>query len=327
MFALSLPFFSLHLPAFLLALAPGFGLSHLVLGVANLGHGVTALACFALPVTFALHYRRASDCTRPVLAWIAACLMALGSGQLAEAVSMAPAPPLLETVWVWLVAAICTVTAWQLCRNAPEWLDTRRELIQVRAIATQDPLTGLQNRQGFNRAFDRALATARAGLGQSTLALFDLDGFKQANDQYGHLIGDRILQRVAEILQAHSRKSDCVARLGGDEFAVLWTNCSAIEAQPLVEAIRREIAQVHVEGTPLTARPVTSSIGMAEVDPKLSAEGNYELTDRFLYESKRLGKNQVCWFAKRAGQGCGGAIADPLLYPQQGQRVAELEMA
>lgn len=321
----------LFFPPFSLPLLPlvqGVGFAHAPLAMINLGHGLTAIACFALPLTFALHYQRASDCTRPVMGWIAACMVALGGGQLVEALDAAGSHTLLETIWVWLVAVICTVTSWKLCRNAPEWLDTRRELIQVRAIATQDPLTGLQNRQGFNRAFDGALEAARAGVGQSTLALFDLDGFKLANDQYGHLVGDRILQRVAEILQAHSRKSDCVARLGGDEFAVLWTSCTAIEARHLTESIRRAIAQVHVEGAPQTAHLVTSSVGMAELNPKLSAEGNYELTDRFLYESKRLGKNQVCWFAKQTGHGrCNGRTTGQMAYPQQRERVAELEVA
>ena len=98
-------------------------------------------------------------------------------------------------------------------------LQARIEYLE--SLSVTDELTGLQNRRGFLVQLDRTLATARRGGPHGILMLCDLDGFKQINDRYGHLVGDEVLCQIGSLLARHVRRSDTVARLGGDEFAVL----------------------------------------------------------------------------------------------------------
>lgn len=102
-------------------------------------------------------------------------------------------------------------------------LDLEREIRAeaARALAMQDPLTGLPNRRALEAALERAIArTPKAGLSHA-FYLLDLNGFKRVNDEHGHATGDELLRVVAKRFAAAARKEDLVARLGGDEFAVL----------------------------------------------------------------------------------------------------------
>ena len=101
----------------------------------------------------------------------------------------------------------------------------RRESQEVvRRLAMTDYLTGLSNRSEFNRMFDRHLKLAARDGTLVALLLVDLDKFKPVNDNFGHQVGDGVLQRVADILKQNLRQTDVVARWGGDEFAILMIN-------------------------------------------------------------------------------------------------------
>jgi diguanylate cyclase (GGDEF)-like protein len=118
----------------------------------------------------------------------------------------------------------------------------RAELRQ-RTFAQLDPLTGITNRRGF----DRALESAQASGEPYALVLFDLDDFKAINDQHGHPTGDVVLRTIAEAARRSVRRGDCLARIGGDEFAVVAPGAEGTGAERLVRSLA---AQVHAAEMP-----------------------------------------------------------------------------
>ena len=261
-------------------------------------HIAAAIACLTMPLTLYRARRQSSDCMVPFLLITSAFTLCFGLNQILAALTVWTeeiTPSGLEILWSVTSAATCLVAAWAFHKHAGDLLVTRQELVSIRALAKTDPLTGLENRQGFNDGLEYAIRNSRGATKPSTLMLVDLDRFKNANDTYGHLVGDHILQRVAQILKRHARSSDCVARLGGDEFAIVWNQCDLETAKALAESIRQDISRLWLPQTSQETAIVTASIGLATVDPEVTATRMYEMTDRTLYVSKREGKNQVSW--------------------------------
>jgi diguanylate cyclase (GGDEF)-like protein len=162
----------------------------------------------------------------------------------------------------------------------------RAETLALSDAVERDPLTGIGNR----RAFDRALGSllARAGV-RCTLALIDLDHFKEVNDRSSHLAGDRVLQRVAGVLKQASRRTDLAARFGGDEFAIVFSDADLDAASIVCERIRAAIERHADDGSP----PVTISIGLAECAAGEVAESLLQRADAALYRAKADGRNRV----------------------------------
>jgi diguanylate cyclase (GGDEF)-like protein len=115
-----------------------------------------------------------------------------------------------------------------------ELVRARARVVELESRVDEDPLTGLLNRRGFERAFERALAYVQRYGATAALLFLDLDGFKAVNDRYGHAAGDWALGRIARLISGHVRASDVVARIGGDEIVVLLWNLRA--DQTLVKA-------------------------------------------------------------------------------------------
>lgn len=159
--------------------------------------------------------------------------------------------------------------------------------------ARTDSLTGLVNRRRFSEAaaaeWGRSLRYGRP----SSLILFDLDRFKQVNDEHGHAAGDMVLQQVAEVCQFEIRDFDLLARIGGEEFAVLLPETGAEAALGLAERLRRCIERLEVKTPKGVLRP-TASFGVAP----LALEGHdwteaLDLADGALYRAKENGRNRV----------------------------------
>ena len=158
--------------------------------------------------------------------------------------------------------------------------------------ASQDALTGLNNRRRFEEDLGAAMARSRRDGSTGALLMLDIDGFKRVNDSRGHPAGDRLIQEVAEILRKRTRKSDTLARLGGDEFAVILPRCSQGEAQLAAEAIATEI-RVHRSGQ--TDDGVTVSIGIALFggDSRTSVATVVSEADTAMYAAKDEGRDAV----------------------------------
>src|SRR5580693_1417233 len=142
--------------------------------------------------------------------------------------------------------AIVTITIWSIC------IVLGHLSASLRRQADTDPLTGLLNRNGFMQAAYREHAIAQRSGNPLTLALLDLDGFKQINDRRGHVAGDRVLADLGDAWRACLRTGDILARHGGDEFVLLLPATSPQGAVAVLE--RLHVAEL----------PVTWSVGIGE---------------------------------------------------------------
>lgn len=166
--------------------------------------------------------------------------------------------------------------------------DRNRQLLDARALASTDGLTGVLNHRAFQERI-RALVAAASKTAPVSLIIVDLDGFKQINDRLGHQKGDEILRLCTEAC-VRIVGSDAVYRYGGDEIAVVAEAADLDEAGRIAENIRSAIVE---EGT--EAANVTVSLGVASYP--LTASSADELTyqaDAAMYTAKSTGKNRVC---------------------------------
>jgi len=167
---------------------------------------------------------------------------------------------------------------------------TERVLLEqeLSRLATTDTLTGIPNRRSFNQWLEREVATANRYAAAFSLVMFDIDNFKQVNDEEGHDSGDRLLCHVAELAQDSMRKSDVLVRWGGDEFMLLLPHTPLQDAEQLAERLR-----VQVEKERFMGRAVTLSLGLTEYRVGESPRQLLKRTDRALYEAKHSGRNTV----------------------------------
>ncbi len=164
--------------------------------------------------------------------------------------------------------------------------------LELERLATQDNLTGLYNRRYADAWLAQQIELESRHPQQLTVALADIDFFKQINDQHSHATGDEVLRRVAAILQARCRGSDMVARYGGEEFLFCFPGTGLHEAQALCETLRAAVAGANWSQLGLK-RPVTISFGLASGAPGASLESLLRQADRHLYAAKDSGRNRV----------------------------------
>ncbi|HEX8979931.1 MAG TPA: sensor domain-containing diguanylate cyclase [Parasulfuritortus sp.] len=159
-------------------------------------------------------------------------------------------------------------------------------------IATRDPLTGLLNRQAFEFVFQQLIAEAKRAGRPLSAVLFDIDLFKQVNDRYGHLEGDKVIREVAELARGACRASDVVVRWGGEEFMLILNDCRLDQAQAIAEKLRLAVAG---HDFPLSAEhgPITISLGAVQLEPGESETSLFGRADRAMYLAKERGRNQV----------------------------------
>ena len=159
--------------------------------------------------------------------------------------------------------------------------------------AKHDSLTGLVNRNEFDRQLKRVLKKAKRTEEDSILCYLDLDHFKIVNDAAGHTAGDQLLIRLANILEDKVRASDIVARLGGDEFGIILENCPLNNAMSVCEDVQRSISQFVFEWDKQNFK-VGVSIGIAMITQKSANEAMImSQADMACYRAKELGRNQM----------------------------------
>jgi len=174
--------------------------------------------------------------------------------------------------------------------------DRKEAELRVRHMALHDALTGLPNRLLLEDRLSQAIALAGRNQKQAGVLMFDLDKFKYVNDSFGHFIGDRLLESVSARLKDCIRKSDTIARLGGDEFVIALPAISSIEdAEMVAQKVLTAIAQpFEIGGHQLH---VSASIGVC-MYPRdgETPELLLQYADAAMYEAKKRGRNQYCWF-------------------------------
>ncbi|MEJ5222964.1 MAG: diguanylate cyclase [Anaerolineales bacterium] len=164
---------------------------------------------------------------------------------------------------------------------------------ELREQAIRDPLTNLFNRRYLEETLTRELSRAEREEIPLSLIILDLDYFKKFNDHYGHMAGDALLRRLANLLLRSTRESDIACRYGGEEFIVVMPGSPLEAAYRRAEEIRQEFEKtnIHVDGITLNA---TVSMGVAAYPQNaLSEDALIRAADQALYAAKSSGRNQV----------------------------------
>ena len=173
--------------------------------------------------------------------------------------------------------------------------EAERQAALLRRHALEDPLTGLGNR----RSAERRLGAMRLGEEPLSLAVVDVDRFKEVNDDASHTHGDAVLRRVADLLREHSRTGDEVYRWAGDEFLVVLPTATEAQAVVVMERLRTAVAGADWSDLQ-SPGPVTVSIGVATAPAAGDDEPHvvgwralFDTADLNLFSAKRSGRNRV----------------------------------
>lgn len=170
-----------------------------------------------------------------------------------------------------------------LAEQAATALENARLFEQVTALSLTDPLTGLANRRQLERDLAREFAAARRGR-LLVAVMFDLDGFKQYNDEYGHVAGDEALKVFAEALKVETRAMNLAARYGGDEFLVLVSDTDEAGCQVFVDRVMDRFGK---EISAVGKGPLGATAGWAAYDPAMQDWlALIEAADKALYRAK-----------------------------------------
>jgi len=160
-------------------------------------------------------------------------------------------------------------------------------------LATTDSLTGIANRREFFHAATKEISRAQRNERALSVLIFDIDHFKNVNDQYGHAAGDDVLKNIVATCNEALREIDTIGRIGGEEFGILLPETDLRAAASVAERLRQSMKVIRPGGSATTGT-VTMSIGVAQW--RASHEDFEELmarADRALYDAKRAGRNQV----------------------------------
>lgn len=176
----------------------------------------------------------------------------------------------------------------ELSSSQQEINKLKDKLASSREEAFVDSLTGLLNRRGCD---DKLQALSFAQM-HSSLAI-DIDHFKKINDDFGHFVGDKVIQRIAKTIQSHVREEDLAVRFGGEEFLVVMPNKTIPEAKIVAENIRISIAKMKLiqKETNTYLPPISVSIGIAQNSNMPNWTSLFEQADSALYKAKNSGRN------------------------------------
>jgi len=168
------------------------------------------------------------------------------------------------------------------------------EFEAVKATAEKDALSGLYNRSAFDKAV-ASLINAKE-LANASLVMIDIDHFKRINDNFGHLVGDRVVRYVSALLKQIVGNDHHVARYGGEEFAIIALNQSTEEAAQLADKVRIAMgnSKLQRKGSGDTIGKVTLSAGVTALKAGDSIESFIDRADKALYDAKESGRDKVC---------------------------------
>lgn len=163
---------------------------------------------------------------------------------------------------------------------------------KLKLMATTDALTGIYNRYKMNEEIDFEIKKAKRYKKSFALIMFDIDFFKAINDTYGHDVGDRVLEELAQVVTRSIRSTDTFARWGGEEFMILARNSDAKSATLLAEKIRKKVENfLFADGI-----EITISLGISVYDKQKTKETLLKEADEALYQAKALGRNKTVLF-------------------------------
>ncbi len=164
--------------------------------------------------------------------------------------------------------------------------------LKLSELAQKDPLTGLHNRLSYDKRFKQIRYQSLINKQPLNLAIVDVDHFKQLNDEYGHLSGDEVLQRLAELMKGELNDDVVIGRFGGEEFIVITTGLSRSEFKQMLQGVIDTVSLAKLVST-APEHKVTVSIGATVQSHPQQLAFCLEPADNALYLAKSLGRNQV----------------------------------
>ncbi|MDA0224921.1 MAG: GGDEF domain-containing protein [Proteobacteria bacterium] len=201
---------------------------------------------------------------------------------------------------------LCFVTAATLGVMLMEFETLQAKLVRS---ALTDPLTGLANRAGFEREFDRELSRVARDGDPFSVVMFDLDHFKNINDQHGHATGDRALRTFADLLSATVRTHDVAARYGGEEFVLLMPDTESAEALHVAERVRERLEKKEIKaGRARVLLTVSGGVAHYGAHGK-DFDSLLKAADDALYAAKAAGRNRIVPATGVVAPAAGDALA------------------
>ncbi|MFZ0043162.1 MAG: GGDEF domain-containing protein [Solirubrobacteraceae bacterium] len=265
-----------RLPRQALALLGPLGVGLVAVAVATTSGAGDGAVLYALPVLWTAFFfgRRGAI-------GILACV------GVAQAIALLALPAASSYPGRWLDVMVST-TAIALVVLA---LEHRNELLNLRlaAEARTDPLTGLLNRRGFEERAAVELARARRDPSPVALAIFDIDYFKQVNDDWGHEVGDQVLVRIGHLIAHEARDVDVIARLGGEEFAAMLPGCDTSSGQRFAQRVHQALAAEESPGLPNVQMSTGIFAAVSPPELQMMLRG----ADDAMYQAKRTGRNRM----------------------------------
>ncbi len=173
-------------------------------------------------------------------------------------------------------------------------IELRNANLQLKELVNRDGLTGLYNHRFFQEILSKEIARAIRYKSNVSLILFDVDSFKQVNDDYGHPAGDLVLKNIARVVERAVRPSDVVARYGGEEFGVILPETNEAGMKVFAERLLRSVegGATMAEGQQIHVTISAGCVSFSPGHPEVSKERLIETADRGLYMSKKNGRNQ-----------------------------------
>ena len=181
----------------------------------------------------------------------------------------------------------------ELEASQAEILKLKKELQKSRQDASIDPLTGLFNRRVFDTELSQIIGAR--GDKSATLVMIDVDHFKRFNDDYGHLMGDKVLQYFGKLLKEECPEPMLPVRFGGEEFAILMIGKDQDQAISIAETLREKIQSIRIKQkkTGKVISSITASFGVCMKESNETAQQLIERADKALYAAKGNGRNCV----------------------------------
>lgn len=187
--------------------------------------------------------------------------------------------------------------------------DLKNSKAELEDLIIIDDLTKISNRRGYKARFDLEIKRIKRKKIPLFLLVIDLDGFKGINDTYGHLVGDKILKTVAQVLKSNLREIDFLARWGGEEFVVLCPEINVSGVANVAEKLRKTIAEhkftanYRVKGKKEVIKKerihITISLGITEILNRQDAKTAFISAEEAMYQAKEQGKNKVVFYQKK----------------------------
>ncbi len=187
---------------------------------------------------------------------------------------------------IWLLTLLAGVAMWAQLAQLHMLLRLYRE-------ASRDALTGLVNRRVLNKWLTLEITRARQQQQPLSILLFDLDFFKQVNDTYGHLTGDKVLQAFSRLLRRDLVNYNLIGRYGGEEFLAVLPNLDESGAMIIAERIRKNCHRVQTQGSEGRIVSFTVSIGVTGLRDTDTTETLVHRVDKGLYSAKMKGRDTV----------------------------------